>query len=378
MRSVFAAICFLSACTAAETQVGQPPVVTQDPAPPMEAPNEIGEAIDELFTEAEATNAFAGSVLVYDSGKRVLEKGYGLLTPKGTEKNLPDSIFRVGSISKQFTAAAVLKLAQQGKLSVTDPVSKYFPEYPKENLSRDGVELTLHHLLAQTSGLPDPVSVPAISKQYWFAPIDPQVQVNAVLQMPLLFKPGSKHVYLNYNYLLLGLVVERVSGEKYEVFLTRELFAPAGMIDTGTALPAEKASRASVGSDLRGGKLTVLTENPQLKDRDVTWAFGSGQIYSTISDLARWDRALASESILGTAQKQMLFTANLSEYGYGWVIESRAGVPIVWHNGALSPLGFSSYMVRVPSKDRFIVYLSNYDIGRIQGFEAKVEAIAIR
>jgi D-alanyl-D-alanine carboxypeptidase len=344
----------------------------------METPNAIGAAMDALFTEAEATSAFAGSVLVYDGGKRVLEKGYGLFAPKGAEKNLPDSIFRVGSISKQFTATAILKLAQQGKLSVTDPVSKYFPEYPKENLSKDGVELTLHHLLSQTSGLPNPVSVPAISKQYWFAPIDPQVQVDAVREMPLLLKPGSKHVYLNYNYLLLGLVVERVSGERYEAFLTRELFAPAGMIDTGTFAPAEKASRMSIGSDFKNGKLTVLTENAQFKDRDVTWAFGAGQIYSTISDLARWDRALASESILGAEQKKMLFTPNLSQYGYGWVIESRAGESITWHNGALTPLGFSSYMVRVPSKDRFIVYLSNYDSGRTQGLEVKVEAIAIR
>jgi CubicO group peptidase (beta-lactamase class C family) len=341
-----------------------------------EAPNQLAQAVDALFVEAESANAFSGSVLVVDKGRRVLDKGYGLALPKGTRKNAPDSIFRVGSISKQFTASAILKLAQQGKLAVTDPVSKFFPEYPKANLVSDGAEVTLHHLLSHTSGLPDPASLPAVSKLFWFKPIDPQVQVDAAMALPLVRKPGAKYAYLNYNYLLLGLVVERASGEKYEAFLRKELFEPAGMSDTGTALTSTKAERASVGSDIKAGKLTVLEDDRTFTDRDVTLAFGAGQIYSTTSDLAKWDRTLNGETVLNAASKSLLFTPNLSEYGYGWVVRKSAGTPIQWHNGALSPLGFSSYMIRVPSKDRFVVYLSNNDIGRTQGFEEKVEALA--
>lgn len=342
--------------------------------------NEVASALDALFTDAELAGAFAGTVVVVDQGRKILEKGYGLAVPRGTRANASDSIFRVGSISKQFTAAAILKLAAQGKLAVTDPLSKYFPEYPQENLIKDGVEVTLHHLLSHTSGLPNPADVPEISEQMWLNPIDPQVQVNAVLHTPLRAKPGSTFAYLNHNFLLLGLVVERVSGQSYEAFLTKELFIPAGMTDTGTLLPAAKSERASVGSSTATttGKLYVLADKKTFTDRDVTLAFGAGQIYSTAADLALWDRALVGTAALPSAQKNLLFAPNLDNYGYGWVIESVKGVPIEWHNGALSPLGFASYMIRVPSRDRFIAYLSNFDIDRIQGFEAKVEAIAVR
>jgi CubicO group peptidase (beta-lactamase class C family) len=338
-------------------------------------PNALATAVDSLFTQADTDKKFAGSIVVVDDGKVVLEKAYGLADPKGTRVNETSSVYRIGSISKQFTAAAILKLAEQGKLAITDPVSKYFPDYPPANLTMGGVEVTLHHLLSQTSGLPDPAAVPSVSAQFWFDPIAPTAQVAAVSAKPLLFKPGSKHAYLNFNYLMLGLVVEKASGQNYEDYLRANLWNPSGMQVTGTLLPAGLASQASIGSSTKTGKLYVLANVPSFKDRNLTLAFGAGQVYSTAADLAKWDRALDTDSVLSAASRKLLFTPNLDDYAYGWVHQVQSGVAYDWHNGALSPLGFSAYMVRVPAKKRFVAYLSNFDIERTQSLEVEVETL---
>lgn len=366
-----------SAPAPAATEMPTAPPSTE--MPPAAPPNAFATAIDTLFTDAEAKDAFSGSVIVVDGGKQVLEKGYGFADRSAKRKNLPDTLFRIGSISKQFAASAVLALVQDGKLALTDPVSKFFPDYPKENLTSDGAEVTVHHLLSHTTGLPDPLGDATLKKAVWRRAIAPTEQVDAGKKMPLVRKPGTAFEYVNYNFLLAALIVEKLSGEPYESFLKKRFFAPLGMNDTGTVLPASEAARAALGyADDTSGERTTLSDDPVFKDRDVTFAFGSGQIYSTVRDLAKWDRALADEKILPATSRDLLFKPNLDDYGYGWVIQKKAGVTMEWHNGALSPLGFTALVVRVPAKDRFVAYLANLDLDLIQPFEAKVEALAVK
>lgn len=355
------------------------PDASVTPDAEAKVPNELADAVDALFAAAEAKDTFSGSVIVVDGGKIVLEKGYGLADRAAKRKVAPDTLFRVGSISKQFTATAVLALAQDGKLALTDPVSKYFPDYPKENLAQDGVEVTLHHLLSHTSGLPDPRGTTGFEKIAWRREIVPSEQVDLVKGTPLVSKPGSAYAYVNYNFLLAAMIVEKVSGQSFEAFMKTRFFDPLGMKDTGTRLPPADAGRAAVGYYDSAGELTTLTDDPVFKDPDVTLAFGSGQIYSTVQDLARWDRALIGETVLGAAKRDLLFTPNLGNYGYGWVIQKKAGITYEWHNGALSPLGFTALIVRVPSKDRFVAYLANRDLELVQPlFEAKISALALK
>jgi CubicO group peptidase (beta-lactamase class C family) len=169
-----------------------------------------------------------------------------------------------------------------------------------------------------------------------------------------------------------------VSGQSYEAFLKARFFDPLGMKDTGTVLPSALSSRSATGYYDSKGELLAFTDDASYKDPDVTLAFGSGQIYSTVSDLARWDRALLGDKVLPAPQKDLLFAPNLDDYGYGWVIQKRNGVTYEWHNGAISPLGFSAFMVRVPSKDRFVAYLSNIDISRVQPLESKIVELVVR
>jgi CubicO group peptidase (beta-lactamase class C family) len=320
-------------------------------------PNELATKLEAFFDEATQAGKFTGTVIAIDHGKTVLSKSFGQADRKANVPNAEDTIFRIGSLSKQFTASAILALAKDGKLAVTDPVSKFFPEYPKANLTKDGTEVTLHHLLSQTSGLPNPEATEFFKTHAWFQRIEPAQLIDAIKDTPLVTQPGTTWAYLNYNYFLLGLVVERVSGMSYEAFLETRYFESLGMTDTGTIMRGEKKSREAIGYfRLEDGTFVTLADEPTFIDRDLTLVFGSGQVYTTLPDLVRWDRALAAGKIAGQEQ---LFQPNLANYGYGWVIADG----FVWHNGALSPLGFSSLMARVPSKDRMVAYLSNLDIG---------------
>jgi D-alanyl-D-alanine carboxypeptidase len=348
-----------------------PPSTHQIPAPQ----SQIARKVDALFESETKKGNFAGSVVVVDGGDTVFTKGYGEADREGSKDNTADTIFRIGSLTKQFTAAAILALASEGKLHVNDPLARFIPEYPKKNLVRDGVEVTLHHLLSHTSGLPDARETEYFKNNVWRRPIDSDRLLAQAKLRPLVRTPGTKFEYLNSGYLLLGVVIERVSKTSYDSFLRSRFFTPLGMRSTGTLLPADLRDRAAVGYyRAESGGLLSMAREANFGDRDVTFAFGSGQIYSSAGDLARWEHALQSQKVQG---ENLLFTPNLEGYGYGWTIEDVNGVQRIWHNGALSPLGFSCLMVRVPSKKRMIAFLSNFDTDLTEDIELKVADLAL-
>lgn len=316
-----------------------------------------------------------------DGGQTVLEKAYGLADRDAKTPNTKDGIYRLGSVTKQFTAAAILALAEDGKLSTDDPVTKLLPELPRENFSKDGVDVTLHHLLSHTSGIGDARSTSWFKAHAWFKKIDPKEYVAVGGALPMRRKPGTKFEYSNWAYYLLGLVVERVSGKPIATFMKERFFDRLGMKDTAVLRSSMSAAQqARIPHGYEAGKLggfDTMDDTPRFVDRDMTMSFGSGQILSTVADLAKWDRALAAKKVLPKLQDR-LFTPVLDDYAYGWIVETKNGVPIQWHNGALSPLGFTSLIVRVPSKDRFVAYLANLDVDLVEPIEEKVIALAAK
>lgn len=297
----------------------EPPAVKRSDA-------ELRQELDRLMTRLEAFG-FSGSLLVARDGRIVLEKGYGFAD---REKGVPftaDTVTCIGSITKQFTAAAILKLEMEGKLKVTDPISRYF-----EGVPEDKREITLHHLLTHSAGLLD-----LLGDDYDEMPRDRLVR--EALASKLLWPPGTQYRYSNLGYSLLAAVVEKASGQPYETFLQERLLKPAGLTMTGYRGPKWDRATLAHGYSRQGDWGTML---------DHSWApdgpwwnlRGNGGILSTVGDLYKWHRALEGEAILSKEAKAKYQAPHVPEgggthYGYGWSIATTSrGTKLVTHDGS--------------------------------------------
>jgi CubicO group peptidase (beta-lactamase class C family) len=232
--------------------------------------------------------------------------------------------FRIGSISKQFTAAAILKLQEQGKLSVEDKLSKYFPAYPRAG------EVTLRHLLTHTSGIRNYTDKPGFMDSV-AKPVKPEVLVASFAKDRFDFDPGQKWSYCNSGFFLLGCIVEKVSGQSYEAFLRNTFFEPLGMRNSGVHRSDLALNHEALGYN--GGPNRAV-------NWDMSWAGGAGALYSTVGDLYRWNEALFHGKVLASATLEAAFkpvkTAPNQEddsagYGYGWAIGKFRSAPEISH-----------------------------------------------
>jgi CubicO group peptidase (beta-lactamase class C family) len=270
---------------------------------------------------------FAGVVLVAKGEAPLFAEGFGLADREHQVRWTPGTISDIGSITKQFTGAAILKMEEDGKLSVTDPIGKYFDGVPPD---KSGI--TLHHLLTHSSGLSDP----DIDD---FDPVPLSEYVKQVFGQPLLFAPGKGYSYSNANFSLLGAILEKLSGQTYETFLRERLFLPNGMYETGYTLPSWGESRFAPGYEADGGRWGTFLERPTAADGP-HWALrANGGIHTTVYDMLRWARALLGGRALTPASVKKLWSPHVSEggdtfYGYGWSIaKAPNGTRIVTHNG---------------------------------------------
>ena len=286
-------------------------------------PEDAGARLDRWLSAAE----FRGAVLVARDGTVLLRKGYGLADREQAIPYGPDTVSTIGSITKQFTAAAILKLEMQGKLRVADLIDKYLPGVPEDKRA-----ITLHHLLTHTSGLESDFAGD-------YDPVSRDEYVRRALSSVLRSAPGQSYHYANSGYSLLGAIVETVSGKGYETYLRDELFTPAGMRETGYKLPQWDTGRIAVGYR-DGERWGRSTEKPWAADGPY-WALrGNGGVLSTPDDLLRWHAALAGEQVLSASAKQKMFTPHVRQgaadtfYGYGWMIgKDPWGGRLVAHNG---------------------------------------------
>jgi CubicO group peptidase (beta-lactamase class C family) len=272
---------------------------------------------------------FSGVLFVAKDGQIVLEKGYGLANRENKTPYTAETVFTVGSITKQFTGAAILKLEMQGKLQTSDKITKYFKDVPP-----DKAGITLHQLLTHSAGF-----VHAVGGDY--EKLTRDAVIEKALASKLLHVPGAKHDYSNVGYSLLGAIIEIVTGESYERFLRDNLFKPAGMTKTGYAIPKWKRENLAVGYREDGSRWGTPLD--QLWDKDGPfWNLrANGGILSTVGDLYKWNLALEGEKILSKGAKQKYFAPHIAEqpeavsfYGYGWVNEKTPrGTTLIWHDG---------------------------------------------
>ena len=301
---------------------------------------ELGGRLDEYLTRI-TPFGFAGTVLVAKDGEIVLNKGYGMAIRAEGVRNTSDTVFSTGSITKQFTAAAIMVLEMQGKLDTYDPISKYLDRVPE-----DKADITLHHLLTHTAGV-------IISSGPDYGVVHRDETANAILSAPLKFTPGEKFEYTNARYTLLAAIVEKVSGQPYEEFLREQLFMPAGMHYTGYRIP--KWHDKLVAHWYRGD----IDNGTPLEKPYPYWHFiGNGGIPSTTEDMYKWHLALQGDAVLSAGAKEKLFDPFLSNYAYGWDVRETKHGTLIEHNGG-SGLGNSAEFMRYVDADVAIIVFTN-------------------
>jgi CubicO group peptidase (beta-lactamase class C family) len=290
-------------------------------------------------------SAFMGTVLVVDGDTVLLDKGYGMASLEWQIPNAPDVKFRLGSLTKQFTATLVLLLQQDGKLKIEDPVSKYLPESPKT-----WEKITLANLLGHTSGIPNFTNLKEFG--VWrMSPHDLKEELAFFSDKPLEFEPGSKFAYSNSNYEVLGAVIEKVSGKSYGALLKERIFEPLDMRDSG--LDRDELVLAKRAEGYQPGKKGL--EVARSESMTVPWAAGS--IYSTTGDLLKWEHGLFGGKVLSEASLQAMTTAGRGGYGLGLFVSKHGGLKVVEHDGGIE--GFNTHLAYVPERRIAVMVLSN-------------------
>ncbi|HZD75374.1 MAG TPA: serine hydrolase [Acidobacteriaceae bacterium] len=301
--------------------------------------------IEQIIQDSVKEQHFMGAVLIDRDGKVIVDKGYGSADLEWNIPNAPDTKFRLGSITKQFTAAGILLLEERGKLKLDDPISKYMPNAPAAWKS-----ITFFHLLTHTSGIPSYTSFPDYSTLQ-SQPVTPEQLVARFRDKPLDFQPGEKWRYSNSGYALLGYLLEKISGEKYCDFLQQNIFTPLAMHDTGcdrnrTILP-RRASGYSPGPH--------GLENAGYID--MTVPFSAGELYSTTGDMLRWQQGLFGGKLLTPASLKKMATPFKENYGFGLEIQTIHGHQRISHNGGIN--GFNTAAAWYPQEKLSIIVLSN-------------------
>jgi len=302
--------------------------------------------LEELMDTYTKQYKFNGAVLVAYNGKILLDKGYGLRNADNKIANDKNSIFQIGSITKQFTATVILKLQEEKKLNVTDKLSKYFPDYPK------GDSITIEQLLTHTSGIYSYTSDPVFMEKEVSKPADRQRMIALFKDKPLQFSPGTQWEYSNSAYMLLGYIIEDVTKMPYEQAVRKYIFNPDKMDHSGFDFThlnhGNKATgyfRLSEGSSVPAPIV------------DSSVSYSAGAIYSTTGDLYKWHQSLQVNSIMTKASKEKAFTPVKNNYGYGWVIDSVFGKRRVGHGGGIH--GFNTNIASIPDDNTCIILLNN-------------------
>jgi CubicO group peptidase (beta-lactamase class C family) len=304
---------------------------------------------------------FMGSVLVAKGGKVVFETSAGWADAEWKVPNSAVTKFRIGSVTKQFTAAAILLLEERGKLGVDDPLSKHVAGVPEA-----WKRITLRHLLTHTSGIPDYTALPR-NREWEITGPSPAMIYERVRDLPLESGPGSEFSYSNTNYLLLGWVIELVSGRTYREFVQENIFNPLGMADSGydsnvALIPQRAAGHVSGARGLRHANYV-----------DMRVPHGAGGLYSTTGDLLKWTQALFGGKLLQPASLAKMTTPARKGYGFGLAVGEKNGRKRFAHAGGIQ--GFGSFLAYFPASGVTIVVLANVEGPAAPELEEQLEAI---
>lgn len=353
----------LVAIAAAGTPVIDPTPMARSAASTSGEATKVGRQLDSYMQGQVNRNHFTGTVLVARDGKVLLAKGYGYSNAEWKTPNTLQTRFRVGSLTKQFTATAIMQLRENGVLSLQDSICKYL-----QPCVETWKPVTLHHLLSHTSGItgygemPDP-------KTHSIPPWTANQIAAQFRDTSLEFAPGTRWKYSDWGYCLLGLVIESVTGKSYAQVLREQIFEPLAMHDTGYDQAQMILEQRAAGYRLVDGQL----ENAEYIN--MAGPYSAGALYSTANDLYKWDQALYSDAILPRSALRLMWTEVTDNYGYGWMVSTPAAASKppwalpnrfqVVHPGSIN--GFTSEILRFPDEHVTVIVLANLEDAHIVG-----------
>lgn len=309
----------------------------------------VAQRAEEYLRALARDEQFSGVILLARNGKVLLSKGYGLANREHEIPNTPETKYRIASITKEFTATAIMMLQEKGKLDVHDSICKYVPE-----CLPSWQPITLHHLLNHTSGIPEFYQSFKDIDSIRRTPTTIAKTFERARAVAPAFTPGEKVGYSSQGYMLLGYVIERTSGETYENFLKKNIFEPLKMADTG--LESQKAILKRRAYGYTRDKDKGLINAPFY---DLSYISAGGGLYSTVEDLYLWEQALQTEKLLKQSSLAAMFTPGLEDYGYAWEISRRHNRQIIRADGR--SFGFSTSLARYPNEKVTIIVLSNLE-----------------
>jgi CubicO group peptidase (beta-lactamase class C family) len=324
----------------------------------------LARKLDELIKQRLPAVGPGCVVLVAKKGQIIYKKAFGISDLRSKKPMLTDMIFRIGSMTKQYTAIAILQLVEQGKIALQDTIQRYATEFPSK-----GHPITIENVLSQTSGIPDYLTLqnhdPAKDRDVY----TPAQGVDYFKDAALNFTPGSKFEYSNSNFYLLGYIIERVTGQSYDSYIKEHLLKPAGLNHTYYIYKGENIPNLTPGYSRPDGK---NWEPAELQDPTVMYA--TGGLTSTVEDIFKWHQALSAGKPISTQTLKKAYTpfkladGSLSEYAYGWFIRDLDGSTTIEHSGSTD--GYQTDEIYLPDEDVFIVALFN-------GFEYDMDFIML-
>lgn len=317
------------------------------------------EALVEPYAES---GLFSGTILVAQDGKPLFRRAYGLANREWGAANTLDTHFRIGSLTKQFTAAAVLQLAERGKLGLDDRIREYVPGAPP---AWDRV--SLRHLLDHRSGIINYTALPDYLSALSRVERSPREIVALTESQPLLFEPGTQSQYSNTGYVLLGMAIEAASGQPYAAYLRDHLFSPLGLKETGYDDASAILPRRAAG--YRFGQRQMRNAPPMAS----SIAYAAGGLYATVDDLLAWDEALFSGKVISEASREAMFRDAGGGYGFGWYVGPANGHRLWSHGGGVS--GFLSMTDYYPDARLAVIVLANTETAPVQKIARELGAL---
>jgi len=343
---------------------GPGPAVSQDT--PDQRYAQIAASVDQFVSQFIMGTEPGGAVIVLKDGKVIFRKAYGMASLELGIKMEPEMIFAIGSLTKQFTAVAAMRLAEKGRLSLTDYVGKYFPDFP----GSEGIQI--RHLLTHSSGIKDYIPLPGFSSRMREDLSNDDV-LEVVRKEPLEFPPGEKFSYSNTNFALVGAIIEKVSGQRYEQVLRESILNPLGLNHTEVITNTKVISGLVNGYELTDGQIRKAGM------MSYSYLHAAGGICTNIDDLAKWNNAVFGGQVISRASLDGCLTPNKlnngqsSGMGMGWFVDTLYGQPYLYHGGGI--YGFVNHTLFLPKENLYVAVLRNF-VNRSTDTRRIAEAIA--